>query len=142
MGRLGDNVRDLQVLAYQAASALEPVLEGSVCASKAGVDPSNVDRARESIVAELRRITREPVTAEELDDARNYQTGNLPLALETNDGVAGTLLTIEHYGLGLDFLDRYPAIISALTREDLLRAAAEHLDPERVAASVAGPPEN
>jgi zinc protease len=141
MGRLGANVRDLQGLAYHVSSSIEAGKEGSIWTSRAGVDPANVERARDSILAELRRLTTELVSEEELENAQSYQTGILPLALETNDGVAGILLTIEYYGLGLDYLDRYPGIIRSLTREDLLRAASRHLDPERVAFSMAGPPE-
>ena len=37
-------------------------------------------------------------------------------------------------------LDRYPAIIRALTREELHEAAKRHLHPERLAITVAGPP--
>lgn len=140
MGRLGANVRDAQGLAYHVSSSIDTGREGSIWTARAGVDPGNVDRARDSILAELRRITTEPVTEDEIADAKSFQTGILPLALETNDGVAGMLLTIEYYGLGLDYLDRYPAIVGALTREDLLRAASEHIDPEHMAVSVAGPP--
>ncbi len=34
-------------------------------------------------------------------------TGVLPLTLETNEGVANTLLNMEWYGLGLDYIERY-----------------------------------
>jgi zinc protease len=63
----------------------------------------------------------------------------LPLALESHDGVAATLLSLEEYGLGLDYLDRYPAIIAAVTEDDILRAVSAHLDPERLVTSVARP---
>jgi zinc protease len=139
MGRLGASVRDRQGLAYYVFSGLETGRDASVWVSRAGVDPKDVDRAIEGILAEVRRLRDEPVDEEELADAKSYLTGVLPLALESNDGVASTLLSIEHFGLGLDYLDRYPAIIGALTREGLLGAAREHLDPDRLAVGVAGP---
>ncbi len=140
MGRLGASVRDAQGLAYYVFSVLEPGRHGSLWVSRAGIDPSNVDRALASVVAEVRRLRDEPVTGEELDDAKSYMTGILPLALEANDGVAATLLNIEYYDLGLDYLDRYPGIINALSRDDLLAAVRSHLDPQRLAIGVAGPP--
>jgi zinc protease len=139
MGRLGADVRDRQGLAYYAFSGLEAAREGSIWAARAGVDPANEERAKEAIIEALRRVVAEPVSDEELADAKSYSTGVLPLALETNDGVATTLLGIEHHRLGLDFLDRYPAIIAALTTEDVLRAVRNHLDPDAVAIGVAGP---
>jgi zinc protease len=139
MGRLGALVRDQQGLAYYATSQVEPGLEGSLWTARAGVDPTNVERAAESIVAELRRLTDSGVTEAELSDAQSYLTGIMPLALESNDGVAATLLNIEYYGLGLDYLDRYPGIIAGLTVDDLLLAARVHLDPDRLAVGVAKP---
>ncbi|MBA3413799.1 MAG: insulinase family protein [Chloroflexia bacterium] len=140
MGRLGATVRDAQGLAYYAFSGVEPGREGSVWVARAGVDPANVDRAVESIARELARIVGERVSAEELADAKSYLTGSLPLALETNDRVAATLLAIEYFALGLDFLDRYPGIIKALTADDIQAAAEQFLRPEVVAIAIAGPP--
>ena len=91
------------------------------------------------MVEEAERIRAELVTEVELADAKSFSTGVLPLALETNDGVAANLLAIEYFNLGLDYLDRYPEIINALTREQLLTAAQRHLDPARFAIAVAKP---
>ena len=139
MGRLGTEVRDKQGLAYYAFSQVEPRRDGTLWSARAGVDPSNIERAVTSIRAELERLRREAVSGTELADAKSYLVGVLPLALESNDGVAATLLSLEEYGLGLDYLDRYPAIIAAVTAEDILRAASEHLNPEKLVISVARP---
>jgi zinc protease len=56
-------------------------------------------------------------------------------------GVTDLLLRIERFDHGLDYLDRFPKIINALTVEDLQRAAQRHLDPDRVVIGVAGPGE-
>jgi zinc protease len=48
-------------------------------------------------------------------------------------------LAIEHYGLGLDYLDRYPNIINAITRDQVLAASRAHLDPDRLAVGIARP---
>ncbi|MDQ2655237.1 MAG: insulinase family protein [Chloroflexota bacterium] len=139
MGRLGAEVRDKQGLAYYVFSQIEPRRDGAIWSARAGVDPANIQRALASIRAELERLRREPVTEAELADAKSYLVGVLPLALESHDGVAATLLSLEEYGLGLDYLDRYPAIIAAITDEDILRAASAHLNPEKLVISVARP---
>ncbi|MDP8908334.1 MAG: insulinase family protein, partial [Chloroflexota bacterium] len=71
---------------------------------------------------------------------KSYLTGSLPVGLEAPGAVVQLLLSIERYDLGLDYLQRYPAIIDALTADDLLAAARKHLDPERLAVGIAGPP--
>lgn len=139
MGRLGAEVRDRQGLAYHVSSTLAGGKVNSSWNARAGVDPANVDRALEGIVAELRRIRSTSVTAEELRDAKSYLTGSLALGLESLGGVVNLLLSIERNELGLDYLDRYPGIIDALSAESLLDAARTHLDPDRLAIGVAGP---
>jgi zinc protease len=59
--------------------------------------------------------------------------------LETNAGVAGQLLSAELYGLGLDYIDRYPSIIRSVTTARAREAAREHLDPDRYVLVFAGP---
>ena len=55
----------------------------------------------------MRRLRDEPVPAEELADSQAFLTGSMPLRLETNEGVAATLLDMERYDLGADYLLRY-----------------------------------
>jgi zinc protease len=139
MGRLGASVRDRQGLAYYAFSQVEPDRIASSWVARAGVGPDDVERAIESVVAEVRRLAAEPVAEEELTDAKSYLTGVLPLALESNGGTAATLLAIEQYDLGLDYLERYPVSVTALTADELLAAVRAHLDPDRLAIAVALP---
>jgi zinc protease len=138
-GRLGASVRDKLGLAYYVFSAVEAGREGSVWISRAGVNPANVDRAIDGVLVEVEGLRDDQVTDTELADAKSFLTGSLPLALEMNDGVANLLLSIEHYDLGLDYLDRYPAIINSLTADGVLQAVRKHLDPSRLAIGVAGP---
>ena len=68
MGRLGDNVRDRQGLAYYAYARQAQSLGDGLWAIRAGVNPANVDRAVASSLDEIRRIQDEPVADEELAD--------------------------------------------------------------------------
>ena len=65
----------------------------------------------------------------------------LPLSTETNDGVAAILNRVESYDLGLDYLDRFPDIVNALTDDEVLEAARRHLVPDNMVVVTAGPPE-
>ena len=139
MGRLGANVRDLQGLAYYVYSGVDAGRTSGMWSARAGVDPKNVEQAISSIREEVEKLRRELVSQQELSDAKSFLTGSVPLALERNDGIADLLLSIEHHELGLDYLDRYPALISAVTAEQILAAAQKHLDETRLAVAVAGP---
>lgn len=139
MGRLGEVVREQQGLAYYVYSTQDAGLDTGVWMAGAGVNPAQMGRALDSILAEIERMGRAPVTAEELADSKAYLTGVLPLTLETNDGIASTLLNMEWYGLGLDFLYRYNDLIDAVTVDDVLRVAQAYLRPEAMAIVTAGP---
>jgi zinc protease len=139
MGRLGDNVRDQQGLAYYVYSRLDAGLGAGAWSAAAGVNPANAQRAIDGILHELRRLRDEPVPAGELADSQSYLSGSMPLRLETNEGVAQTLLDIERHGLGLDYLLRYADLVNAITVPDLQEMARKYLDPEVYALVVAGP---
>jgi zinc protease len=139
MGRLGENVRDKQGLAYYVFSGVEGGLGRGPWSIHAGVNRDNVDRAIDSILAEATRLRDEPVTDQELEDGKDYLTGILPLRLETNEGIAGTLLDMELYHLGDDYVIRYPDLIRAVTQEQIWAAARRYLDTENYALVVVGP---
>lgn len=138
-GRLGTAVREEQGLAYYAYSALDGGPGPVAWTARAGVDPRNVDRAIATIVGEVTRAGQEPFTVDELDDARAFLTGSLALRVERSGGLALALVNIEYYALGLDFLTRYPDIVGALTREELLDVTRRFLRPEALTIAVAGP---
>jgi zinc protease len=137
-GRLGANVRDQHGLAYYVGSSLEAGVAAGPWAVFGGVNPRNLAQAIDGMLAEIRRLCAEPISAEELEEARDHLTGSLALRLETNDGVAGALNDIELFDLGYDFLERYRKIMSAITREQILDAVRRAMDPERYILSVAG----
>jgi zinc protease len=140
MGRLGEKVRDEQGLAYYSYSHLSGGSGPGPWRIVAGVNPGDVDRALDSVRAEIRRICEVPVGVEELSDSQAYLTGSLPIQLETNGGVASAILTIERYGLGLDYLQRHKALIDEVTPERVQAAAQRWLDPDAYAIAIAGPP--
>ena len=139
MGRLGDEIRDEQGLAYYVYSHLDAGLGAGPWVAVAGVNPAHVERTIDGILHEVRRLRDEPVTAEELVDSQSYLTGSLPLRLETNEGIAGSLLEIERYALGLDHLQRYADLIWAVSVPDVQAVARRYLDPELYCLAVAGP---
>ncbi len=139
MGRIGDVVREKSGLAYYAYSSLSAGIGPGSWEVSAGVNPSNVSKATDLIKAEISRFVNNGVTPDELADSQANFIGRLPLSLETNAGVAGALLNIERYDLGLDYYLRYPDLIRQVTPADVLAAAQKHLDPDHLVIAIAGP---
>lgn len=139
MGRIGDVVREQAGLAYYAYSSMSGGLGPGPWSVSAGVNPAAVEQANDLIRAEIRRFITELVTSEELDDSQSSYIGRLPLALESNAGVAGSLLNLERYNLGLDYYRRYADLVKAVTAEEILSTAQQYLDPDKLAVAIAGP---
>jgi zinc protease len=141
-GRLGDSIRERQGMAYYVSSALDAnIIEGPLII-RAGVGPTNVDRTIESIDYEVGRVAREGLTQKEVDDSRRYLIYAMPRALETNAGIAQFLQNAEFFGLGLDFDVRLPALLQAVTLDEVNAAGRRALDPNRASIVVAGPYED
>jgi zinc protease len=138
-GRLADNIRERQGMAYYAFSTLDPAAGEAPLLIRAGVDQANVDRAIAAIDHEVARLASRGPTAAELAETRAYLIGSIPRMLETNQSIAAFLQSSEEYGLGLDFDQRLPSLLDAVMLEEVHAAAAEVLDPARAAIAVAGP---
>jgi len=132
-------VREKAGLAYYASSSLRAGIGPGVWDVSAGVNPANIHKAADLIVSELRRFVERGVTKKELSDSQENYVGRLPLSLESNGGVAGALLNIERFDLGLGYYREYAGNVRAVTRAAVHAAAAKFIDPDRLAMAVAGP---
>ncbi|HLB05639.1 MAG TPA: pitrilysin family protein [Thermodesulfobacteriota bacterium] len=136
--RLMDNIRDTKGLAYDVHSYFSPMkYSGSF---NIGVQTKNesAKTAIEEALKEMERIRKETVSDKELEDAKAYLTGSFPLRLDTNSKISGMLTAFEFYSLGLDYPDRYPKIINALTKNDILKAARKYLNLDSYILVVVG----
>jgi zinc protease len=138
-GRLGKKVREEQGLAYYVLSRLHGGLGPAPWYVSTGVAPDKVEQAIESIIFELDRLLNEPISAEELVDCQTYRIGSLPVGLETNDGIASVISDIELFDLGLDYLQRLPDLVNAMTPESVQAAARHYLSIDQIAIAIAGP---
>ena len=140
-GRLGDSIRERQGMAYYVSSSLDANVAPGPLAIRAGISPANVDRAIASIDDQIAGIVRDGVTAKELDESRRFLIGSIPRALETNGAIANFLQTAAFFGLGLDYDARLPALLDAVTLDEVNGAARALLEVETATVVVAGPVE-
>jgi zinc protease len=138
-GRLGDSIRERQGMAYYVFSALDANVIPGPLLIRAGVSPSNVERALASIDQEVSAFAAGGPTEDEVAETTQYVIGSLPRTLETNAGIANYLQTLEFFALGLDYDLRVPGLVRAVTRDDVHAAAARLLDAGRAAVVIAGP---
>lgn len=139
--RIPRRLRDEQGLAYSTFSNIagSAGLDPGRFVAFIGTSPGNVARALEGLTFEIRRIVEEPVAQDELEAAKSYLTGSFVFKFQTNSQIAGFLVKAEIFGLGFDYVERYPELIHAITIEDVHGAASRHIDPDALTLVVAGP---
>jgi zinc protease len=139
--RISRKLRDEQGLAYTVSASITNTAgyEPGHFAAYIGTSPAQVDQAIDGFLQEIRRIRVEPPAADEVKTVQDYLTGSFVLGLERNANLASYLVRCERYQLGLDFLERYPDIVRAVTPEQVREVAEQHLDPERYVLVTAGP---
>jgi hypothetical protein len=123
-GRLGDNIRERQGMAYYVSSSLDATFGPGPFAIRAGVAAANVEKTIASIDAELTAVLEQGFTQQEIDESKSYMIGAIPRQLETNAAIASFLLTVDTFDLGLDYDERLPGLIGAITK-DAADAAGE-----------------
>ncbi|HET9263462.1 MAG TPA: pitrilysin family protein [Vicinamibacterales bacterium] len=137
-GRLADNIRERQGMAYYAFSGIEPTVGEGPLIIRAGVDPVNVERAVKAIDHEVSQLATEGPTSVELEESRQSLIGSVARMLETNQSIAVFLQNAEQFGLGLDYDRQLHGLLESVTMDEVRAAAAETLDPGRASVAIAG----
>lgn len=133
---LVSKIREENGWAYDVGSAFSPGKYAGEFSVSMQTKNEVAEQAIEAALVEIRRIRDQPVGEQQLKDAKAYLTGSFPLRLDTSKKIANILASVEYYGLGLDYVDRYPSLINSVTAADVQRVAQKYLDPDRFALAV------
>lgn len=136
--RLMDSIRDKQGLVYGIMSHFDArLMPGSFWVNfQTRTEATN--QAIQSVLAEIKNIRDNPVSDQELSEAKSFLMGSFPLRLDSTAKLAQVLAQVEFYGLGFEYFSQYPKWIDRVTKEDVQRVAKQYLDPQRYALVVVG----
>ncbi|MBS9462457.1 insulinase family protein [Flagellimonas sp. 389] len=90
------------------------------------------------ILEEIDKMVNEPVTDEELKNAKAKYSGSFVMALEKPETIANYALNIETEDLPKDFYKTYLERIEAVTITDVQKAAQKHLSTDNIRIVVTG----
>lgn len=92
------------------------------------------------MIEEIKRISEEMVTFEELETAKDGILNSYPFWFDTPDEIIARLMRYEYYGYPPDFLERLRSGVEGVKRNDLLEVARNHLHPDSLTILVIGDP--
>jgi len=138
--RMGDVIRDEMGLAYNVYSTFDTGLGAGPWYAYLGTNPQNADKAIKVLTDQIAQMRDKGATRTEVQEAIDFIAGSFPARrLVDNGSIAGTLHAAELYGLGMDYIRRYPELYRAVTLEKVNAAAKKYLHPDRYTLVIAGP---
>ena len=138
--RLTAEIREKRGLAYGVGAGLSPLRHAGILYGRVATRNDRVGDMLEILRAEWRRFRDSGPSQAELDAARKYLIGSFPLSLDTTTRLASLLVSLQVEKLGMDYIERRAAALSAVTVDDVRRVAKRLLDPDRLRIVIVGAP--
>ncbi len=137
--RLFLNLREDKAFTYGSYSRLgNDKYAPALFRASASVRNAVTDSAVVEIVKEIERIVKEPVTEEELKNAKAEYVGSFVMALEKPQTIARYALNIETENLPKDYYKTYLERLNAVTVEEVQEAAQKHFSVSNSRIIVTG----
>ena len=137
-GRLFVDLRDTQSLAYSVSAFSSPGVDPGLFGVYIATAPEKKNRAVSEIMRLLGEIRETQITDAELERAKSATIGSYEIGLQDVLSQASDMAINELLGLGYDFSSKYPGMINAVTKEDVLRVARKYLTLDSYVISIVG----
>lgn len=137
--RLGLILRDEMGLTYGINSSFSEsgIIDGPFTIGVT-IAPENIDLAIDTTLRLVDEFIADGIRPDELADEQSSIAGTFQVGLATNGGIANQISSVELYGLGADYLDRFPGIVKAITKDEVDQAVRKYLHPEVATTVIAG----
>jgi zinc protease len=136
--RLGVRVRDIEGLTYGIHSSFHATHIPGPFVTTVTVKPESRDAAVASTLDEIVRFLQTGLTEKELKEEKSSRIGKFQVDLASNAGIAQALDAAVYYELGIDYLDRFPALVQSITREQADAEFRQRVHPDRFTIVSAG----
>ncbi len=90
------------------------------------------------MLKEVKRMTAEEVTDEELARAKDMYLNSFVFKFDSKAKIVNRMMTYAYYNYPLDFIDQIKAGVEKVTKADVLRVAKQHLHPDELQILVVG----
>ncbi len=140
--RLNQQLREVRGWTYGMFSSVGFNKRTGVFQVRGSVIAAHTVDSLKDIEAELQKYATGDITDAELAHAKEGILQSLPQALETNDAVASTFVTLSLIGRPLDWYATLPKRLGVLDRDEVARVSRAYLAPATLPVVVVGPKKN
>ncbi len=136
--RLALNIREEKGLAYIVYSWFERKVNPAAFIAEVQTKNESCELAVKQLLEEINKIGDHGALAKELEDAKNYYTGNFPLRYDSYSEKLNIIVEIELFNLGLDYFDRFAKEIEKIKLADINQMAKQFLFPSNYVLAIVG----
>jgi zinc protease len=139
-GRLFIILREEKGYTYGAYSNVAAGFWRGAWQASSEVRTEVTEAALRDLLNEVKRLREEPVPDKEFQDQKRAMVGSFALSLENPQQMIGYYVTSWRFNLPVDYWDKYPERIAAVTKAQVQAAARKYLDPARLQIVAVGEP--
>jgi predicted Zn-dependent peptidase len=139
-GRLFMVLREEKSYTYGAYSGFTATRWRGAWQATTEVRTEVTEPALRDLLAEITRLRDQPIPDKELRDQKRSLVASFALSLESPQQMIGYYITSWRYDLPIDYWDKYPARVNAITQAQIQAAAKKYLDPARLQIVAVGDP--
>ncbi len=140
--RINKNLREVHGFTYSARSALSSHRFGGDISVLTEIKTDITAATIREIMKEINILRETEPGDEELQNVKNFVSGNFPLQLETPNSIASKAINLKLFGLNNDYYNTYIRTVNDLTKEDIRVTAEKYLRPDKMVFSIAGDVDN
>ncbi|MBK9584492.1 MAG: insulinase family protein [Alphaproteobacteria bacterium] len=136
--RLTEEVREKRGLTYGIYTYFMDYEDAQILHVSTSTATANVKAVLDIVNEEWTKMLSTDISPKELEDARNYLIGSLPLSLTSTDKIADLLYSLQADDLPITYLDERQKKIESTTVADVRRVAERLLKPENFTVILVG----
>jgi zinc protease len=136
--RLFRDIREKRGYAYDVHTEINPLADAGTFSVVTQVRNNVAADALQGILDHLDRMTKEPVEARELTEARSYANGVFLISMEPQRGLADRLVQMRVMNLPKNYLETYTTKINSVEPDQIESAAKKYMATGNDAIVVVG----
>ncbi|MEM7617812.1 MAG: pitrilysin family protein [Pseudomonadota bacterium] len=139
--RLMEEAREKQGLTYGIYSGLTNHEYVDALTISTSTKNKTVAQMIQIITDEMNKV-KSDITDKEINKAKDYIIGSMPLSLTNNSSIASILLSLQLSDKPIDYLDKYRTKLNEVTAEDVKRLAETLFTTENMLTIMVGQPQD